>query len=435
MLFSSASKKPDRLLDAPAPHVRPGQLSRAIAQAFAGSAVFAACALAPALANPSGESVTQGRATFDRSKPGVLNVSTQTANTAIDWQQFSIERGESTHFQQPNAASTVVNRVVQPNPSRILGALTSNGQVVLVNPWGIAFGAGAVVDTAGFAASTMDLDASAPDRNGAITVEGRIRSRTGDLVLLSPDIRVAPDGRLEADQGTIVLAAAGPQWASATRLKIGDRELDNVVFELQPDKLARALEEVSTGGAALFTGSLQHSGVIVAKEASRNQAGKVVLLGARIERPGRIEHDNGLHVNGAVAAAPAPPPDSPAPPAPSPSPSAPSSSPPTPSPGAETPSQSQPPAPGFGLLPPQRGPRPAPSPANQPTAAPASSVDRMTRAAGGAATRAEMQAVVAELDGETVGAGGLGQDRDDRPAGRRDRDAPADPETCGPESQ
>lgn len=402
MLFSSASQKPVRVAHAQAPSVPPLLLSRAMARAFAGSAALAACAVAPALANPSGESVTHGRATFDRRTPGVLNIRTQTANTAIDWQQFSVARGERTHFQQPNAASTVVNRVVQPNPSRILGTLTSNGQVVLVNPWGVAFGSGAVVDTAGFTAATMDLDTSTLAPRGAITVEGRILSRQGDIVLLATDVRVAPDARLEADQGTVVLAAAGPRWASATRWRLGDRELDNIVFELQPDKLARTLEAVPAGGAAVFTGSLQHSGVIVAREASRNQAGKVVLLGGRIERPGRIEQDNGLRVNGAAAAAPPAP--SPAPPAP--------------------PPQGQPPAPSPG---PQSPPRGAGT-----SRVPAAAVDRMTKAAGGKATRADMQAVVAELDGATVGAGLPDENRQAPPRGRRDRDTPADAEICVP---
>lgn len=389
MLFSSASKKPARVAHARGPSAPPALLGRAITQAFAGSVLLAA--FAPALANPSGESVTQGRATFDRRTPGVLNVRTQTANTAIHWQQFSIARGERTHFEQPNAASTVVNRVVQPNPSTILGTLTSNGQVVLVNPSGIAFGRGASVDTAGFTAATIDLGAGNVAPRAAITVEGTIRSRHGDVVLLASDVRLTSDARLEADQGSVVLAAAGPRWLLATRLRLGDRELDNVVFELQPDKLARALEDVPAGGAALFTGSLQHSGLIVAKEASRNQAGKVVLLGGSIERPGRIEQDNGLRVNGA-AAAELPP------------------SPPTPAPGPQSP------------------PRPAPSPAG--------SVDRMTQAAAGAATRAEMRAAVAELDGATLAAGIPGKGAQDQPRGRRDRGAPSDAEmTCRPEGQ
>ena len=87
-----------------------------------------------------------------------------TNHSAIDWQSFSIPGGSTTHFQQPDAASLSINRVVGNNPSALFGTLSSNGRLVLVNPSGIAVGAGAVVDTAGFTASTLrmsDADARA----------------------------------------------------------------------------------------------------------------------------------------------------------------------------------------------------------------------------------------------------------------------------------
>src|SRR5690606_21401535 len=87
-----------------------------------------------------------------------------TGHSAINWQSFSVPRGSVTQFNQPNAASLSINRVVGPDPSAIFGTLSSNGRLVLVNPAGITVGAGAVVDTAGFTASTLrmsDADALA----------------------------------------------------------------------------------------------------------------------------------------------------------------------------------------------------------------------------------------------------------------------------------
>ncbi|MBA3773763.1 MAG: filamentous hemagglutinin N-terminal domain-containing protein [Ramlibacter sp.] len=87
-----------------------------------------------------------------------------TSHSAINWQSFSVPGGSTTRFQQPTAASLSINRVVGGNPSAIYGTLSSNGRLVLVNPSGIAVGAGAVVDTAGFTASTLrmsDADALA----------------------------------------------------------------------------------------------------------------------------------------------------------------------------------------------------------------------------------------------------------------------------------
>ena len=56
---------------------------------------------------------------------------------------------ELTRFIQPPALSSVLNRVTGGNPSLILGSLQSNGRVLLINPNGIVFGAGAQIDVAG----------------------------------------------------------------------------------------------------------------------------------------------------------------------------------------------------------------------------------------------------------------------------------------------
>ena len=50
------------------------------------------------------------------------------------------------------------NRVIGNDPSQILGRLTANGRVYLINPNGILFGSGAQVNVGGLVASTLDID-------------------------------------------------------------------------------------------------------------------------------------------------------------------------------------------------------------------------------------------------------------------------------------
>src|SRR5512147_412544 len=108
-----------------------------------------------ALANPVGPSVVSGTAGF--ATAGSALTVTNSPNAIINWQGFSIGAGEITRFQQQSAASAVLNRVVGQDPSAILGTLSSNGRVFLVNPNGILFGQGARVDVAGLVATTLNL--------------------------------------------------------------------------------------------------------------------------------------------------------------------------------------------------------------------------------------------------------------------------------------
>src|SRR5471032_1396952 len=99
--------------------------------------------LAPlaASAAPVDPTVRNGTATF--AVNGNVYTVTNSPNAIIDWRQFNVGNGELLRFLQQNAQSTVLNRVTGADPSQILGALQSNGRVLLVNPNGILFGANA----------------------------------------------------------------------------------------------------------------------------------------------------------------------------------------------------------------------------------------------------------------------------------------------------
>ena len=89
-------------------------------------------------ANPTGESVAAGTATFDRTG-NTLQITTGN-RTIINWQDFSIANGEVTKFIQPSASSATLNRVTGGNLSAIYGDLESNGQIYLINPNGVLIG-------------------------------------------------------------------------------------------------------------------------------------------------------------------------------------------------------------------------------------------------------------------------------------------------------
>ena len=107
---------------------------------------------------PTGGEVVSGQASFTT----IGNTLTIQASpgTVINWQSFSIGANESVNFAQPSASSIVLNRVTGNDSSALLGTLTSNGQVSLVNSTGLLVGQNGRVDVAGFVVSTLDISNS-----------------------------------------------------------------------------------------------------------------------------------------------------------------------------------------------------------------------------------------------------------------------------------
>ena len=120
---------------------RPAGMALAVAGAFMGLAHAQGTGMQAI--HGAASIATQGNQTVITTQNGA-----GTSHSALNWQSFGVAAGATTQFNQPNAQSTVINRVLGSNPSAILGTLSSNGKLVLVNPAGIAVGAGAVVDTA-----------------------------------------------------------------------------------------------------------------------------------------------------------------------------------------------------------------------------------------------------------------------------------------------
>src|SRR3989338_7842868 len=118
-------------------------------------AISACFSTAPAWANPTGAQVVNGSASIAQTA-NLLTV-TNSNGAIINWNTFSIGASETTRFNQTSDASSVLNRVIANDPSVLLGTLSSNGKVWLVNPAGIMVGQGARIDVAGFVASTLNV--------------------------------------------------------------------------------------------------------------------------------------------------------------------------------------------------------------------------------------------------------------------------------------
>ncbi|MDD9901774.1 MAG: filamentous hemagglutinin N-terminal domain-containing protein [Alphaproteobacteria bacterium] len=167
---------------------------------------------------PQGANVVAGSATVSYPNSNSMTVNQHSNRTVIDWTSFNIGANATAEFKQPKSTSIAVNRVVGPgmDPTQILGKLKANGQVVVLDPNGVFFGAGSRVDAAGLVASTghinvQDFMGGAPFAltgmtSGTVQNMGTITAKSGGLVaLVAP--HVINSGIIQARLGRVELAS------------------------------------------------------------------------------------------------------------------------------------------------------------------------------------------------------------------------------------
>ena len=214
------------------------------------TALLALGAVPGGAGGPNGGTVVGGSATISGQGSSSVIINQSSGSAIINWTTFNIGANESVKFNQPNSSSIVLNRVTGGlGPSEILGTLTANGRVFVINRDGILFGPGAVINTAGFLASTSDIKNSdfmagryifsIPGRlYASIVNEGRITATSGGFAaLVAPGVRNS--GTITATLGTVALAAGN----SFTLDLYGDRLITLAVN----DQIASKVIDVATG--------------------------------------------------------------------------------------------------------------------------------------------------------------------------------------------
>ena len=256
-------------------------------------------------ANPTGGHVVAGNATINQETATKIGITQATSKAIIDWQKYSIGANEHVQYYQPSASSVALNRVVGLDPSQILGKLTANGQVFLVNPNGIYFGRNAQVDVAGLVATTHNIrnedfkagryDFNIPGKPGAAVInEGTIRiTDTGIAAFVAPS--VANRGVIAAKLGKVVFASANGftldfHGDELLTFLVND-EVAQTAFDLEGNRLNSFVENAGQieahGGYVLLTakaaekaiqGVVNQSGMIEASSVGQ-QNGEIVLAG------------------------------------------------------------------------------------------------------------------------------------------------------------
>jgi filamentous hemagglutinin family protein len=259
---------------------------------------------------PTGGAVSAGGASIAGGS-GTTTITQTTQNVAINWQSFSIGQTEAVTFVQPNSSSVALNRVLGSDPSSIMGSLSANGKVFLLNPNGILFGNGAQVNVGGLVASTLGLaDADfmagrynfTGGGNGTVLNQGTINAPGGYVALLGAN--VSNEGVIAARLGTVVLAAG-----NAITLDVaGDGLLNVTVNQGAVNALVQNGGLIQAdGGRVLLTaqaaGDLLQSVVnntgLIQAQSIQNRNGQISLLGDM--QSGTVTVSGTLDVSGTAA--------------------------------------------------------------------------------------------------------------------------------------
>lgn len=235
------------------------------------SAAFVLLQATNSYANPAGADVVAGGISISKPSIDKLVVNQSTDKAIINWKNFDINENEWTQFVQPSSSSVALNRITGGKPTEILGKLSANGKLMVVNPNGVFFGSNSRVDVAGLIASTADITNSdflagktnlsiAGKADAGIVNKGSITASDGGLVaLVAPSVR--NDGIIQANMGTVALASA--QTASI------DFYGDNLY--------SFALDKETTSAVNNETSAVTNSGIV-------SVGGGKVLLTAKVAK-------------------------------------------------------------------------------------------------------------------------------------------------------
>ncbi len=248
----------------------------------------------------------------------------------LNWDSFNIGAGYQVHFAQntdPTRYVSALNRIWSADPSLILGSLTADREVILLNANGVYFGRGSRVDTGRFVATANAVADSVFERglrnvtdgsavfaaagadylptnlNAFISVEegAEISSAAGgDVLLIAP--RVVNQGRINTPQGQAVLAAGDKVYLMSS----SDPAQRGLIVAVDPMKLESdpavndtslgSVENSAQGGAMDAT-----TGLVNRINEIRADSGTVNLVGLAVRQAGHISATTAVKgANGAI---------------------------------------------------------------------------------------------------------------------------------------
>lgn len=248
----------------------------------------------PLLANPDLGSVVNGKVVVTANGKK-LDVIQSTDKAILDWRTFNIAPDEYTQFSQPSSSSITLNRVLANDPSQILGRLSANGNIILINPNGVFFGPHSRIDVNGLIATSANISNSdflagrmlfsiPGSPNAWIKNQGMITAAESGLIgLVAPNVENS--GVISAHLGKVHLATGD----TFTIDMVGD----NLITIAVSDKVAKSILR-NTGVINAEGGEIQMTAA-----AGKNLVDTLVHVQGELNAPTVSQHNGHIYIRAA----------------------------------------------------------------------------------------------------------------------------------------
>ena len=178
----------------------------------------------------------------------------------FEHQSFHVSPVETVRFVQPSATARTLNRITGPTPSQIDGRMIANGEVYLVNPSGIIFGEGSVMEAnklhavAGSLSNANFLSGNDQYSTLSGTVENAGAIRANEVVL---------GGKTVRNRGSIISRGGVVAMAAGTGLQLArtDGSLTVSLTSVDPAQIGSASD--LAGQALLDSGIIEATKVFL----------------------------------------------------------------------------------------------------------------------------------------------------------------------------
>ncbi len=270
---------------------------------------------------------------------GVQVTVQQTEQTAVlNWRTFNVGRNTRLHFDQSAGGDAVnqwiaFNKITDPSgsPTQILGSITAQGQVYVINQNGIIFGGGSQVNTHTLVASSLPINDNLIDRGLLNNPDAQflfsalpIAAGAQGTPAFTPPVALTPDGKT----GDVTVQAGAQLSAPTTADRVGGRvmlvgpNVTNAGTISTPDGqtiLAAGLQvgfdshrdpviqnDASLRGLDTYVGSIVDpvTGVIAGTATNSGvieaQRGNVTMAGKTVNQLGVIASTTSVSLNGRI---------------------------------------------------------------------------------------------------------------------------------------